>query len=189
MPFLGDRMVQSPAFTVELRRRDAAIFVRKVESEAIKIVGKYSPKTELVMSWDIRGSNVRLNWVFELNGLQYSPYTEGVLLMLEMTKGTNMKIRSEEGTSKGKDVIATTRKRKMEAKGTERIMARPRASRCFVEELAETSAGPWEVMTSPDLRETSSQMLKVIGGQCHRKDPVPRVTDVDYFMPCMAHEF
>jgi hypothetical protein len=84
MPFLGDRMVQSP--TIELRGQDAAAFIREVELEAIKIVGKYSPKIELVMSWDIQGSNVRLNRVFELNGLQYGPYPEGVLLMLGMTE-------------------------------------------------------------------------------------------------------
>jgi hypothetical protein len=51
--------------------------VREVESEAIKIVGKYVPKTEMIKSWDIRGSNVRLNHVFELNSLRYGPYPEG----------------------------------------------------------------------------------------------------------------
>jgi hypothetical protein len=50
-----------------LRGRDATAFVREVESEAVKIVGKYAPKTEMLKSWDIRGSNVRLNRVFELN--------------------------------------------------------------------------------------------------------------------------
>jgi hypothetical protein len=58
-----------------------------VESEAIKIVGKYVLKTEMIRSWDIRGSNVRLNRVFELNSLWYSPYPEGALLMLGMIKG------------------------------------------------------------------------------------------------------
>jgi hypothetical protein len=56
-------MVQSPAFAIDLRGRDAVAFVRKVESEAIKIVGKYVMKTEMLRSWDIRGSNVRLNRV------------------------------------------------------------------------------------------------------------------------------
>jgi hypothetical protein len=49
----------------------------EVESEAIKIVGKYVPKTEMLKSWDIRGSNVRLNRVFELNSLPYGSYPEG----------------------------------------------------------------------------------------------------------------
>jgi hypothetical protein len=48
-----------------------------------------------------------------------------------------------------------------------------KASRCFVEELAKTCAGPWEVMTSPDLRESSSQMLKVTGGEWHKKPYSP----------------
>jgi hypothetical protein len=52
-------MVRSPAFTVDLRGRDAASFVREVEAEAVKIVGKYVPKMETLRSWDIRGSNVR----------------------------------------------------------------------------------------------------------------------------------
>jgi hypothetical protein len=50
MSFLGDEMVRSPAFAVDLRGWDAATFVRKVESEAIKIVGKYVSKTEMIRS-------------------------------------------------------------------------------------------------------------------------------------------
>jgi hypothetical protein len=68
LPFLGDRMVQSTAFTIDSRGRDVTAIVREVESEAAKIVSKYSLKTELVGSWDVRGSNVRLNRVFDLNG-------------------------------------------------------------------------------------------------------------------------
>jgi hypothetical protein len=48
--------------------------VREVEAEATKIVGRYVPKTETLQSWDIRGSNVRLNRVFELNRLPYAGY-------------------------------------------------------------------------------------------------------------------
>jgi hypothetical protein len=77
MPTLGGQLVQSPTFAVDLRGRDAAAFVREVEAEAIKIVGKYAPKTETLRSWDIRGSNVRLNHVFELNNLSYDSYPEG----------------------------------------------------------------------------------------------------------------
>jgi hypothetical protein len=29
----------------------------------------------------------------------------------------------------------------------------------------------------------------VTGGQWHRKDPIPRTADDDYFTSCMAHEF
>jgi hypothetical protein len=42
----------------------------------MRIIGKYSVKTELTRSWDIGGSNVRLSRVFELNGLRYGPYPE-----------------------------------------------------------------------------------------------------------------
>jgi hypothetical protein len=69
--------VRSPAFAVDLRGRDAGAFVREVEAEAVKIVSKYAPKTETLRSWDIRGSNVRLNRVFELNHLSYGSYPEG----------------------------------------------------------------------------------------------------------------
>jgi hypothetical protein len=51
--------------------------VREVGSEAIKIVVKYVPKNQMLKCWDIRGSNVRLNHVFELNILSYGPYSEG----------------------------------------------------------------------------------------------------------------
>jgi hypothetical protein len=74
MPTLGVQMVRSPAFGVDLRGRDAAAFVREVEAEAMKIVGKYVPKMETLRSWDIRSSNVRLNRVFELNHLSYGGY-------------------------------------------------------------------------------------------------------------------
>jgi hypothetical protein len=74
MPCLNNQMVLSPAFAIEPRGRDATTFVLEVEAEAVKIVGKYSSKTELTRSWDIRGSNARLNRVFELNGFWYDPY-------------------------------------------------------------------------------------------------------------------
>jgi hypothetical protein len=43
-------MVRSLAFVVDLRGRDAAAFVREVESEAIKIVRKYVSNTEMLRS-------------------------------------------------------------------------------------------------------------------------------------------
>jgi hypothetical protein len=72
-------MVQSLAFAVDLRGRDATAFVCEVEAEAVKIVGKYVPKTETLRSRDIRGSNVRLNRVFELNHLSYGGYPRGTM--------------------------------------------------------------------------------------------------------------
>jgi hypothetical protein len=48
--------------------------VREAEDGAACIVGHYVPRTEALRSWDIRGSNVRLNRVFELNRLPYGGY-------------------------------------------------------------------------------------------------------------------
>jgi hypothetical protein len=76
MPTLGDKLVRSPAFVVDLHGRDAVTFVLEVESEAVKIVEKYALKTEMLRRWDIHGSKVRLNRVFELNKLPYDPYPE-----------------------------------------------------------------------------------------------------------------
>jgi hypothetical protein len=66
--------VRSPAFALDLHGRDPAAFVREAEDGAVRIVGRYVPKTEAQRSWDIRGSNDRLNRVFELNCLPYDGY-------------------------------------------------------------------------------------------------------------------
>jgi hypothetical protein len=74
MPTLEEQLVQSPAFALDLRGWNPAAFVREVEDGAVRIVGRYVPRTETLRSWDIRGSNVRLNRVFELNRLPYGGY-------------------------------------------------------------------------------------------------------------------
>jgi hypothetical protein len=51
-------------------------FFREVEAETVKIVGKYSTKTELTRSWASWGSNMRINHIFEFNGFLYRPYQE-----------------------------------------------------------------------------------------------------------------
>jgi hypothetical protein len=63
-PTLGDQLVRSPAFVVDLHGRNPAAFVCEVEAEAAKIVGRYVPRTDTLRSWDICGSNVWLNRVF-----------------------------------------------------------------------------------------------------------------------------
>jgi hypothetical protein len=65
---------RSPTFALDLHGRDPAAFVREAEDGATRIVGRYVPRTEALWSWDIRGSNVRLNRVFELNRLPYGGY-------------------------------------------------------------------------------------------------------------------
>jgi hypothetical protein len=74
MPTLGQQLVRSLAFSLDLGGRDPATFVREVEDRAVRIVGRYAPRTEGLRSWDIIGSNVRLNRVFELNRLPYVGY-------------------------------------------------------------------------------------------------------------------
>jgi hypothetical protein len=74
MPSRGGMLVRSPAFALDLHSRDPAAFVREAEDGAVRIVGRYVPKTEGQRSWDIRGSNDRLNRVFELNRLPYGGY-------------------------------------------------------------------------------------------------------------------
>jgi hypothetical protein len=74
MPSLGGQRVRSPAFGLDLHGRDPAAFVREAEDGATRIVGRYVPRTEAQRSWDIRGSNVHLNRVFELNHLPYGGY-------------------------------------------------------------------------------------------------------------------
>lgn len=57
----------------------------------MKIVGKYSTKTETPKSRDIRGSNVRLNHVFELNNIQYGPYPKEVYVDVGDVEGQKKK--------------------------------------------------------------------------------------------------
>jgi hypothetical protein len=74
MPSLGGQRVRSLAFALDLHGRDPAAFMRKAEDGAARIVRRYVPRTEGLRSWDINGSNVRLNRIFELNCLSYGGY-------------------------------------------------------------------------------------------------------------------
>jgi hypothetical protein len=106
---------------------------------------------------------MRLNRVFELNSLPYGPYPEGDSIDADDDLGKQVKPQPEEGTSKGKVVVAATPKRKLDRQGTRDDETGPTASGIFVDELMGTCAGLEEVMSSPNLRETSSRMLKVTG--------------------------
>jgi hypothetical protein len=99
MPTLGGQLLRSPVFAMDLRGRDAAAFVREVEAEAAKIVGKYVPKTETLRSWDIHGSNARLNRVFELNHLSYDSYPEGDSADTADRRGKQIRPSANEGPS------------------------------------------------------------------------------------------
>jgi hypothetical protein len=97
MPTLGGQLVRSPAFIVDLRDRNTTAFVREVEAEVLKIVGKYVPNTETLRSWDIRGSNVRLNHVFELNCLSYAGYPGDDYADVAVRQGKQAMSTADEG--------------------------------------------------------------------------------------------
>jgi hypothetical protein len=134
MPTLGDRLVRSPAFAVDLRGWNPAAFVREVEAEAAKIVGRYVPRTETLWSWDIRGSNVWLNRVFELNQLLYAGYLGDDDADAADRQGKEVVMVVDKGPSRGAAPATAAKKRKLgtTAEGL-------RASKCFAADLLETS--------------------------------------------------
>jgi hypothetical protein len=149
MPTLGDWLVRSPAFVVDLRGQNPAAFVREVETKAAKIVGQYVPKTETLRSWDIRGSNVLLNRVFELNRLPYAGYPGDDDADVADRRGKRVVAVVDEGPSRGEVPAAAAKKRKL---GTtaEGLGASDR----FAVDLLETCATPGETMSLPELRES-----------------------------------
>jgi hypothetical protein len=136
---------------VDLRGRNSAACVREVEAEVVKIVGKYVPGMETLRSWDIRGSNVWLNRVFELNSLPYAGYPGGEDADTSVHRGKKAMAMVDEGPSRGAAPSMAARKRKLgtTAEGLG-------ASECFAAELLETCAVPGETMSSLELREFSA---------------------------------
>jgi hypothetical protein len=183
MPTLGDQLVRSPAFAVDLRGQNPAVFVREVEAEAVRIVGRYVPKTKTLSSWDICGSNIRLNRVFELNRLPYGGYSGDDDVVVGDCRGKRAVAAVDEGPSRGAVPVATTKKRKL---GTtaEGLGASDR----FAVDLLGTCAAPGERMSSPRLRESFPRMLKVTGGQWRRNVPIPRAADEDIHTSRLACE-
>jgi hypothetical protein len=111
MPSLGEQQVRSPAFALDLRGRDPTAFVREVEDGAVRIVGHYVSRTEALWSWDIRGSNIRLNRVFELNRLPYDGYPGDDAAMAIDRRGKKPVAVTEEGPSQ--EAAPATKKRKI----------------------------------------------------------------------------
>jgi hypothetical protein len=183
MPTLGNQLVRSPAFVVDLHGRNPAAFVREVEAEAAKIVGKYVPKTETLRSWDIRGSNVRLNRVFELNRLPYAGYPGDDYADVAIRPGKKAMTMADEGPSRGTAPAAAAKKRKLgtTAEGS-------RAFDRFAADLLETCTVPEETMSSPELRKSSARMLKVTEGRWPRNVPILRAAGEDMFTSRLARE-
>jgi hypothetical protein len=178
MPSLGDQLVRSPAFALDLRGRDPVAFVREVEDGAMWIVERYVPKTEALRSWDIRGSNVRLNRVFELNRLPYSDYPGDDAVD---RRGKRPVAVTEEGPSE--EAVPAAKKRKI---GT--AVGGLGVSDSFAMELMGTCVALGGRMSSPELRESSARMLKVIGGRWPKNVPIPRAAGEDFFTSRMARD-
>jgi hypothetical protein len=100
--------VRSPAFVLYLHGRDPTAFVREAEDGAVRIVGRYVPRTEGLRSWDIRGSNVRLNRVFKLKCLPYDGYPGDDAADRHEKKPVDV---TEEGPSQ--EAAPATKKRKL----------------------------------------------------------------------------
>jgi hypothetical protein len=155
MPSLGGRKVQSPLFALDVRGRDPAAVVREAEDGAVRIVGRYVPRTEALWSWDIRESNDRLNRVFELNRLPYGGYP-GDDAFDRCGKGPATVTEEDPA----QEAAPTTKKRKL---GT--AVGELGVSDSFVVELMGTCAALGGRMSSPELRESSARMLEVTGGR------------------------
>jgi hypothetical protein len=153
MPSRGGMLVRSPAFALDLHSRDPATFVREAEDGAVRIVGRYVPRTEGQRSWDIRGSNDRLNRVFELNRLPYGGYPGQ-----DDVDRRGKKPAAETGDDPAPAAAPSSKKRKL---GT--AMGGLGVSDSFAMELMGTCAAPRGRMSSPELRESSARMLKVTG--------------------------
>jgi hypothetical protein len=181
MPSLGEQQVRSPAFTLDLRGRDPATFLREVEDGAVRIVGRFVPRTETLRSWDIRGSNVRLNRVFELNRLPYVGYPEDDAVVAVDRREKKPVAAAGEGSSR--EAAPSMKKRKL-GTAAEGLGVSDR----FAVELMGTCAALGGRMSSPKLREASARMLKVIGGRWPRDVPIPRAAGEDIFTSRMARE-
>jgi hypothetical protein len=163
MPSRGGQLVRSPAFALDLCGRDPAALVREAKDGAVRIVGRYVPKTEGLRSWDIRGSNDRLNRVFELNRLPYGGYPGEDAAD---RRGKKPMGGTEEGPSQ--DAAPAAKRRKL---GT--TVGGMGVSDNFAVELMSTCAAPGGRMSSPELRESSARMLEVTEGRWPKNLPIP----------------
>jgi hypothetical protein len=103
--------------------------------------------------------------------------------MLLSAGGKKAMTMADEGPSQGTTPGAAAKKRKLgtSAEGS-------RASNRFAVDLLETCAVPGETISSPELRETSAQMLKVTGGRWPSNVLIPRAAFEDMFTSRLAPE-
>jgi hypothetical protein len=179
MPSHGGKLVRSPAFALDLHSRDPAAFVREAEDGAVRIIDRYVPKAEGQRSWDIRGSNDRLNRVFELNRLPYDGYPGQ-----DDVDRRGKKPVVETGDDPAPAAAPSSKKRKLGI-----AMGGLGVSDGFARELMRTCAAPGGRMSSPELRESSARMLRVTGGWWPKNVPIPRATGEDFFTSRMVRDW
>jgi hypothetical protein len=178
MPSRGGMLVRRSAFALDLHGRDPAAFVREAEDGAVRIVGRYVPRTESQWSWDIRGSNDRLNRVFELNCLPYGGYPGQ-----DVVDRCRKKPATETEEDPAPEAAPSTKKRKL---GT--AMGELGVSDSFAMELMGTCVAPGGRMSLPEFRESSARMLEVTGGRWPKNVPIPRVAGEDFFTSRMVRD-
>jgi hypothetical protein len=161
-----------------LHGRDPAAFVREAKDGAARIVGRYVPRTEGQRSWDIRGSNDRLNRVFELNRLPYGGYPRQ-----DDVDRRGKKPAAEIEDDPAPAAAPSSKKRKL---GT--VMEGLGVSDSFAVELMGTCAAPGGRMSSPELQESLPRMLKVTGGWWPENVPIPRAAGEDFFTSRMVRD-
>jgi hypothetical protein len=171
--------VRSPAFALDLRSRDPAAFVREAEDGAVRIVGRYVPRTEGQHSWDIHGSNDRLNRVFELNHLPYGGYPGQ-----DDVDRHRKKPVVETGDDPAPAAAPSSKKRKLGI-----AVGGLGVSDGFARELMRTCTAPGGRMSSPELRESSARMLRVTGGWWPKNVHVPRAAGEDFFTSRMVRDW
>jgi hypothetical protein len=164
---------------LNLQNRDSAAFVREAEDGAVRLVGRYVPRTEGQRSFDIRGSNDRLNRVFELNQLPYDGYPGQ-----DDVDRRGKKPVVEIGDDPSPAAAPSSKKRKL---GT--AVGGLGVSDGFARELMRMCAAPGGRMSSPELRESSARMLRVTGGWWPRNVPIPRAAGEDCFTSRMVRKW
>jgi hypothetical protein len=147
----------------------------------VRIVGRYAPTTESLRSWDICGSNVRLNRVFELNRLPYGGYPGDNTAAAAYRHGKKPVAVAEEGPSR--EATPAIKKRKIgPAVGGLGVSDR------FAVELIGTCAALGGRMSSPVLGESSARMLKVTEDLWPKNVPISRAVSEDIFTSHLARE-
>jgi hypothetical protein len=134
-------------------------------------------------SWDIHGSNVCLNHVFELNLLPYGGYPGDDDVVVGDRRGKRAVAAVDEGPSRGVVPAVGTKKRKL-GTAAERLGASDR----FAVDLLGTCTAPGERMSSPGLQESSTRMVKVTGDHWPRNVLIPRAAGEDIRTSRLAHE-